>query len=428
MAKHTRKRKAAARKAAETRKRNEAARAAAAADNLPPPAAVAAAVADAAPAAADPAPAKRRRRRKGKFKGYKVNVERDGQLYVLNRFGRAYVRWMKQGGTRQGFIRMLTRNYGKDQAYEIMSVLKENAAGAEETRRGKTRMLPRGRFPAHVADYSLRQIMMLSRKVAKYYNDHPDADGVEIGNLVGPSLRSAREGDKLVSVFNRVVKKHKTGRNAGKWYASLAAARKATKQRTVRPIMYGVSEYSPRVHLSVIAKNVVNDINKKKPAGKKYPNLAAELRATANDAFTSEGNKKMIYDYLEDAIYWDPISKKYRYARPLIGYGEGDMISVHDRIGGSIRGYGHRRRRRRCCCKKRSSCRGGSIRGYGHRRRRRRHSKKRSRRCGGSIVGKGVFGLARKANKFARKTKILSKGARLLGYGMDSAGFLDKAW
>lgn len=101
----------------------------------------------------------------------------------------------------------------------------------------------------------------------------------------------------------------------------------------------------------------------------------------------------MIYDYLEDAIYWDPVSKKYRYARPLIGYGEGDMISVHDRIGGSIRGYGHRRRRR-----------------------------------GGSIVGKGVFGLARKANKFARKTKILSKGARLLGYGMDSAGFLDKAW
>ena len=74
------------------------------ADNLPPPAAVAAAVADAAPAAADPAPAKRRRRRKGPFKGYKVDVERDGVLYVLNRFGRAYVRWMKQGGTRQGFI------------------------------------------------------------------------------------------------------------------------------------------------------------------------------------------------------------------------------------------------------------------------------------------------------------------------------------
>ena len=89
-----------------TKMANEAARAAAAANDLPPPAAVAAAVADAAPAAAaaDPAPAKRRRRRKGPFKGYKINVERDGQLYVLNRFGRAYVRWMKQGGTRQGFI------------------------------------------------------------------------------------------------------------------------------------------------------------------------------------------------------------------------------------------------------------------------------------------------------------------------------------
>ena len=82
------------------------------------------------------------------------------------------------------------------------------------------------------------------------------------------------------------------------------------------------------------------------------------------------------------------------YAKPLIGYGEGDMISCRDRLGGSIRGYGRRRRRR----------------------------------CRGSIVGKGIFGLARKANKFARKTKILSKGARLLGYGMDSAGFLDKAW
>ena len=80
------------------------------------------------------------------------------------------------------------------------------------------------------------------------------------------------------------------------------------------------------------------------------------------------------------------------YAKPLIGYGEGDMISVRDRLGGSIRGYGRRRRR------------------------------------GGSIVGKGIFGLARKANKFARKTKILSKGARLLGYGIDSAGYLDEAY
>ena len=114
----------------------------------------------------------------------------------------------------------------------------------------------------------------------------------------------------------------------------------------------------------------------------------------------------MIYEYLKDAIYWDPVHKKYRVARPLIGYGEGDMISVHDRIGGSIRGYGRRRRRRR-------------------------HSKKRTKGsscCGGSIVGKGVFGLARKANKFARKTKILSKGARLLGYGIDSAGYLDEAY
>ena len=436
MAKHSRKRKAAARKAVETRKRNEAARAAAAAndlpppdaaadvvaDNLPPPAAVAAAVADAAPAAAaaDPAPAKRRRRRKGPFKGYKVDVERDGILYVLNRFGRAYVRWMKQGGNRQGFIRMLTRNYGKDQAYEIMAVLKEYGTGAEATtRKGKTTMQTRGRYPAHVAEYSLRLIMSLARKVAKYYNDHPKCDGVEMYTIVGNSIRTAKENAKLASVFNRVVKKHKTGQNAGKWYASLAAAKKVTKQNKVRPIKYGVSEFSPRVSLATIAKNLVSDINKKKPAGKKYPNFAAELRATANDAYTTSGNKKMIYSYLEDAIIWDPVSKKYRYARPLIGYGEGDMISVHDRIGGSIRGYG---RRRRCCCKKRSSCRGGSIRGYG-----RRHHHHRRRR-GGSIVGKGVFGLARKANKFARKTKILSKGARLLGYGMDSAGFLDKAW
>ena len=66
------------------------------------------------------------------------------------------------------------------------------------------------------------------------------------------------------------------------------------------------------------------------------------------------------------------------------------MISVCDRIGDSIRGYG------------RSS--GGSIRWY------------------------GLFGLVRKANNFARRTKLISKSANLLGYDMDSAGFLDKAW
>ena len=149
--------------------------------------------------------------------------------------------------------------------------------------------------------------------------------------------------------------------------------------------------------------------------------ISAEQRNTVirELAKTYEVDDAYLKDYCDDAIFWDPSYRRYRVDTPLVGYGEGDMISVHDRIGGSIRGYGHRRRRKRCCCKKRSSCRGGSIRGYGHRRRRRR---------GGSIVGKGVFGLARKANKFARKTKILSKGARLLGYGMDSAGFLDKAW
>ena len=430
MVKHSRKRKAAARKAAETRKRNEAARAAAAADNLPPPAAVAAAVADAAPVVADPEPAKRRRRRrKGPFKGYKVDVERDGVLYVLNRFGRAYVRWMKQGGNRQGFIRVLTRNYGKEQASNIMTVLKEYGTGTETTtRKGKAAMQTRGRYPPYVRDYSLRQIMLLARKVAKYYNEHPKCDGVEIDSLVGPSLRLAKEGDKMASIMNRVVKKHKTGQNAGKWYASLPAARKATKLDAARPVKYASAKDKPRVHLFVMAKAIARIFNKRKPAGKRYPIADSELKRHANRAYTSEGNKKMIYKYLNEAIYWDPVYKKYRVARPLIGYGEGDMISVHDRIGGSIRGYGHRRRRRRCCCKKRSSCRGGSIRGYGHRRRRRRHSKKRSRRRGGSIVGKGIFGLARKANKFARKTKILSKGARLLGYGMDSAGFLDKAW
>ena len=419
MAKHTRKRKAAARKAAETRKRNEAARAAAAADNLPPPAAVAAAVADAAPAAAaaDPAQAKRRRRRrKGPFKGYKVDVERDGVLYVLNRFGRAYVRWMKQGGNRQGFIRMLTRNYGKEQTSNIMDVLKEYGTGAEATtRRGKITMQTRGKYPAYVADYSLRLIMSLARKVAKYYNEHPKCDGVDMYTIVGNSIRTAKENAKLASVFNRVVKKHKTGQNAGKWYASLPAARKVTKQNRARPVKYATANDKRKVHLSLIAKKVAGIFNKKKPAGKRLPNADSELKRYANKAVTTSGNKKMIYSYLKDAIIWDPVYKKYRVARPLIGYGEGDMLSVHDRIGGSIRGYG------RSCC-------GGSIRGYGRRRRRRRHSKKRSRRRGGSIVGKGVFGLARKANKFARKTKILSKGARLLGYGIDSAGYLDEAY
>ena len=86
--------------------------------------------------------------------------------------------------------------------------------------------------------------------------------------------------------------------------------------------------------------------------------------------------------YLRDycnAIFWDPRYARYRVDTPLVGYGEGDMISVRDRIGGSIRGY-------------------------------------------------GLFGLVRKANNFARRTKFISKGANLLGYDMDSAGFLDKAW
>ena len=128
----SRKRSKAGKKGYATRMANEAA---AAADDLPPPAAVA------APDPADPAPAKRRRRRrKGPFKGYKVDVERDGVLYVLNRFGKAYVRWLKQGGNRQGFIRMLTRNYGKEQTSNIMTVLKEYGTGTETTRKGKAAM------------------------------------------------------------------------------------------------------------------------------------------------------------------------------------------------------------------------------------------------------------------------------------------------
>ena len=60
---------------------------------------------------------------------------------------------------------------------------------------------------------------------------------------------------------------------------------------------------------------------------------------------------------------------------------------------------------------------GGSIRGYER---------------GGSIVGKGlikgVVGAAKKVNGFARKTKFISKGVRALGYGIDSAGYLDSAY
>ena len=255
----SRKRSKAGKKGYATRMANEAAAAArAAADDLPPPAAVA------APDPADPAPAKRRRRRrKGPFKGYKVDVERDGVLYVLNRFGRAYVRWMKQGGNRQGFIRMLTRNYGKEQTSNIMDVLKEYGTGAETTtRRGKITMQTRGKYPAYVADYSLRLIMSLARKVAKYYNEHPKCDGVDMYTIVGNSIRTAKENAKLASVFNRVVKKHKTGQNAGKWYASLPAARKVTKQNRARPVKYATANDKRKVHLSVIAKKVASIFNK----------------------------------------------------------------------------------------------------------------------------------------------------------------------
>ena len=145
--------------------------------------------------------------------------------------------------------------------------------------------------------------------------------------------------------------------------------------------------------LPKLAQNLVKLVNGIKNKGEKFPGLGNYINGFADRAAKNEEEKQNIIDYLSDAIYWNPAYRRYGAAKPLVGYGEGDMISVRDRLGGSIRGYGHRRRRR-----------------------------------GGSIVGKGIFGLARKANKFARKTKILSKGARLLGYGMDSAGFLDKAW
>ena len=144
--------------------------------------------------------------------------------------------------------------------------------------------------------------------------------------------------------------------------------------------------------LPKIAQNLVKLVNGIKNKGEKFPGLGNYINGFADRIGRDEDEKQNIKDYLSDAIYWNPAYRRYGAARPLYGYGEGDMISCRDRLGGSIRGYGRRRR------------------------------------CGGSIVGKGIFGLARKANKFARKTKILSKGARLLGYGMDSAGFLDKAW
>ena len=130
---------------------------------------------------------------------------------------------------------------------------------------------------------------------------------------------------------------------------------------------------------------ILNDLGQGEPAT--YEERLVAVKRVAREFEISE---EYLRDYCNDAIFWDPRYAKYRVDTLLVGCGEGDMISVRDRIGSSIRGYG------------RSS--GGSIRWY------------------------GLFGLVRKANNFARRTKFISKGANLLGYGMDSAGFLDKAW
>ena len=412
-------------------------KAAAAADDLPPPAAVAAAVADAAPAAAARAPARANRsnlrkalankRRGPRREPHVPNVDRDGQLYILNRFAKRLVSWRKKnpGVGPSGYEAKLRKKYGAATAKKIMQVLHQQGAARTtkyHSKNGEKYIQRRSPYPATLAAYSLRQIMSLARKLARRKNQGLKTDSTD---LIGRSGKDAEAHREIASAIRSCVKKYKSGKREGKWYASRAAAKRICKGQDYMPIrMRGPN--GETLTLKLLARGVCKGIN---TVANGAPISAEQMNAAIRGvAKTYEVSDAYLKDYCDDAIFWDPSYRRYRVDTPLVGYGEGDMISVHDRIGGSIRGYGHRRRRRRCCCKKRSSCRGGSIRGYGHRRRRRRHSKKRSRICGGSIVGKGIFGLARKANKFARKTKILSKGARLLGYGMDSAGFLDKAW
>ena len=311
---------------------------------------------------------------------------------------------MKKGGTRDGFNDRLVRRYGDKQGNAIMDILTLNRAGESITRRGKRTYQTRGRYPAKAEDYPLRQIMAISRKAAAMLNrSHADsAEDIDIEDIVGASCATKEEADKLYDIVVHSIKKHKQGASKGRWYASLHAAKKASDQDTLYPVrVRGKNTKGKNISLSALARRFCDVLNGEKKSGQRHPDIRGALRKFVTSLGLNDRDDAQASLYIADSVIWNPRTRRYMYARPLIGYGEGEMHSVRDVLGGSIRGYG----------------RGGSIRGYGR---------------GGSIVGKGlikgVVGAAKKVNGFARRTKFISKGVRALGYGIDSAGYLDSAY
>ena len=288
-----------------------------------------------------------------------------------------------------------------------MNILTLNRAGERITRRGKRTYQTRGRYPAKAEDYTLRQIMAISRKAATMLNRSPGSEeaspeDIDIEDIVGASCANQEEADKLYEIVVGSLKKHKRGASRGRWYASLHAAKKASDQNTVYPVrVRGKNTGGKHISLSALARRFCNMVTKDKEPGQKYPDFTGAIRKFVGSLGLNARDDAQAGLYIADSVIWNPRTRRYICAKPLIGYGEGEMHSVRGVLCGSIRGYG----------------RGGSIRGYGR---------------GGSIVGKGlikgVVGAAKKVNGFARKTKFISKGVRALGYGIDSAGYLDSAY
>ena len=259
----SRKRSKAGKKAYATRMANEAAaaRVAAVADS-PPPAAVAAPAADAAAAVADAAPAAPAKKKRGpRRKPHKPDQNKDGILYILNRFGKKYANWRKRHPRTPTakFEGALKRRYGEKTAADIMFTIRFYRAGelVGKTRKGKNFYQRRSPYPALLQGYSLRQIMSLAREYARLKND-----GVTFSKyaIIGDTGNTDEESNNIYDAIKSCVKQYKSGKREGQYYASLAAAKKVCNEKEVKPIRWKGSNgftYS----LAKIARAVCKDMN-----------------------------------------------------------------------------------------------------------------------------------------------------------------------
>ena len=178
--------------------------------------------------------------------------------------------------------------------------------------------------------------------------------------IIGHTGYTDAERSKIYEAIKSCVKRYQSGSREGQYYASTAAVKDVLGSNFIEPVKWTGPD-KLKYGLVKIAKSLckaMNGIsNGQKVPIKTVKNFVKQYKGKYG------GDDELIWKYCKDAIFWDPSYRRHRVDTPLIGYGEGDMISVRDRLGGSIRGYGRRRRRRHS--KKRrssSSCCGGSIR------------------------------------------------------------------